>query len=165
MICGSVSSDPALAGSIGSTTTGTRLPSGAFSSAAAAASGLSLSTSQPNSRPPPRIVLRNQRTIATCGPDAALDAQRDELADAKRGRMRIGLPQRVAGRRVIDDLAMHQRRRRLGGTVTPLCRPRLYCHTPTSSVHMTTRACDGSRLNCRAGGIAHCRSNRFSSVR
>ena len=34
-----------------------------------------------------------------------------------------------------------------GTTATPLCRPRLYCQTPSSSVHMTTRDCDGSRLN------------------
>ncbi len=30
--------------------------------------------------------------------------------------------------------------------------------------HVTTRARDGNRLNCRAGGIAHWRSSRFSSV-
>ena len=48
--------------------------------------------------------------------------------------------------------------------ITPVCAPRLYCQTPGSPAHITTRARDGSRLNCRAGGIAHCRSSRFSSM-
>ncbi len=29
---------------------------------------------------------------------------------------------------------------------------------------MTTRARDGKRLNCRAGGIAHCRNSRRNSA-
>ena len=33
---------------------------------------------------------------------------------------------------------------------------------PGNPAHITTRAREGSRLNCRAGGIAHCRSRRRS---
>ena len=54
--------------------------------------------------------------------------------------------------------------RPVGGLLTPACTPRLYCHTPDRPAHVTTRARDGRRLNCRAGGIAHCRRSRFSSV-
>ena len=88
----------------------------------------------------------------------------DQLADAQRRRRRVGLAQRVAGRRVVDDLAMRhrrqaagQQRRRHAGRAGPGC-------TATrrrSPTHMTTRARDGSRLNWRAGGIAHCRSSRL----
>ena len=53
----------------------------------------------------------------------------------------------------------------VGGCFTPACTPRLYCHTPDSPEQVTTRAREGSRLNWRAGGIAHCRSSRFSNAR
>ena len=54
--------------------------------------------------------------------------------------------------------------RPLGALVTLACVPRLYCHTADNPAHITTRARDGSRLNWRAGGIAHWRSRRFSSA-
>jgi hypothetical protein len=57
----------------------------------------------------------------------------------------IGLPQRITHGRMVDDLAVIGAAD-FGGTGAAM-RPRLYCHTPRSSVHMTTRACDGSRLN------------------
>jgi hypothetical protein len=59
-------------------------------------------------------VLRNQRTIATAV-RRALDAQRDQLADAQRTRRGIGLAQRIARRRLVDDLAVRERRKIGGG--------------------------------------------------
>ena len=50
----------------------------------------------------------------------------------------------------------------VGALTTLACVPRLYCQTAGNPAHMTTRARDGSRLNCLAGGIAHCRRSRRS---